>query len=169
MRSILLASPILCATSLLAQPDTLWIPTYGSMVPHAVMYQPVSMEAQSKRIGKFASDTSTIAVSMDYKRGHPSGVYRAYYPDGRPLVFAVYGWDTPHGDWTEYDEMGAVSLKGQYRQGLREGLWAFKKEGIIGHYKEGRKHGNWKYYQNGRIQRTEKFKKDKLVRTRTFN
>ncbi|HRF80476.1 MAG TPA: hypothetical protein PL070_10365 [Flavobacteriales bacterium] len=169
MRPILLACLLLFGTSLLAQPDTLWIPTFGTVVPHAVVYTPVSMEPQSKRIGKFALDTSTVAVSMDYKRGHPSGVYRAYYPDGRPLVFAVYGWDTPHGDWTEYDEMGAVSLKGQYRQGLREGLWAFKKEGIIGHYKEGRKHGNWKYYQNGRIQRTEKFKKDKLVRTRTFN
>jgi len=169
MRAILLACTILFGSVLLAQPDTLWVPSFGTLVPHVVVYQPVSTEPQSKRIGKFAADTSTVAVSMDYKRGHPSGVYRAYYPDGRPLVFAVYGWDTPHGDWTEYDEMGAVSLKGQYRQGLREGLWAFKKEGIIGHYKEGRKHGNWKYYQNGRIQRTEKFKKDKLVRTRTFN
>lgn len=169
MKSLLLTFSVLTALPLLAQPDTLWIPTNGAMVPHAVVYEPVRMDPQYKRIGKFATDTNKVAVNLDYKRGHPSGVYRAYFPDGRPLIFAVYGWDAPHGDWTEYDEVGAISLKGQYRQGLRDGLWAFRQEGIVGHYKEGLKHGKWKYYENGRIRRTEYFKKDKLVRTRTFN
>jgi antitoxin component YwqK of YwqJK toxin-antitoxin module len=154
--------------ALSAQPDTLWVPTNGQLLPYAVVYEPVRMDAQYKRIGKFAVDTTKVAVSMDHKRGHASGVYRAYYPDGRPLIFAVYGWDSPHGDWTEYDETGAVSLKGQYRGGLRDGTWAFKKEGIIGHYKNGLKHGTWKHYEGSIPVRTEKYKKDKLKRTKTL-
>lgn len=168
-KPLLLALLIATSLHLHAQPDTLWIPTSGAMMPHAVVYEPVRMAPQYVRIGKFADDTSRTAVRIDYKRGHPSGVFRAYYPDGRPLIFAVYGWDTPHGDWTEYDETGAVSLKGQYRRGLREGVWAFRKEGIVGHYKNGLKHGKWKYYEGGRITRTEIHKKDVLVRTRTYN
>lgn len=168
MKQTLTALAILFSPLLFAQPDTLWIPSNGVMVPHAVVYEPVRMDPQYKRIGKFAEDTSKVAVSMDYKRGHQSGVYRAYYPDGHPLIFAVYGWDKPHGDWTEYDEVGTVSLKGQYRVGLRDGTWYFKKEGIIGHYKKGLKHGKWKYLEGGVAVRTEKYKKDKLKRTKTL-
>ncbi|MCB0766888.1 MAG: hypothetical protein KDB95_06735 [Flavobacteriales bacterium] len=169
MNRSLLVLAMTCTVAAHAQPDTLWVPTSGVMVPHAVAYEPISDAPQYKRIGRFVADTSRIAVSMDYKRGHPSGVYRAYYPDGRPLIFAVYGWDSPHGDWTEYDEQGNVSLKGQYRRGLRDGTWAFRKDGIVGHYKEGMKHGKWKYYEKGRVTRSEKYRKDELVRTRTFN
>lgn len=168
MKFLRRAIPIIIPTALFAQPDTLWIPTNGAVVPHAVLYEPVRMDPQYKRIGKFASDTSKVAVSMDYKRGHASGVYRAYYPDGRPLIFAVYGWDSPHGDWTEYDASGEVSLKGQYRSGLRDGTWMFKKDGILGHYKKGKKHGKWKYFSGDTPVRSEKYKRDKIVRTRNF-
>lgn len=168
MKQILTALALVLHTFLSAQPDTLWVPTNGALVPHAVVYEPVRQDPQYKRIGKFTSDTSKVAVRMDYKRGHASGVYRAYYPDGRPLIFAVYGWDSPHGDWTEYDETGGISLKGQYRGGLRDGTWAFRKEGILGHYKKGLKHGKWRYFHGSIPVRTEKYKKDKLKRTRTM-
>lgn len=169
MKTILLAPCLFLSTLLCAQPDTLWVPSNGTMVPHAVVYGPVRMDPQYKRIGKYATDTTKVAVSMDYKRGHASGIYRAFYPDGRPLIFAVYGWDSPHGDWTEYNEVGAISLKGQYREGKRDGTWAFKQDGIIGHYKEGQKHGIWKYYEGARPVRSEKYIRDRLIRTRNFN
>ncbi|MCB0770446.1 MAG: hypothetical protein KDC00_08575 [Flavobacteriales bacterium] len=151
-----------------AQPDTLWIPNNGHITPHGVTYDPISNEPSSRRIGRFTNDTSRVAVELDYKRGTPSGVYRAFYPDGRPLIFAVYGWGTPHGDWTEYDEMGNVSLKGQYRQGERKGPWMFREEGIKGRYKHGVKNGLWKYYEKGRVVRSEKYRKGKMVRTRNY-
>ncbi|HPF92272.1 MAG TPA: hypothetical protein PLL57_16535 [Flavobacteriales bacterium] len=169
MNRSLLVLAITCTLAAHAQPDTLWIPTRGETTPYAVVYEPVRVDAQYQRVGRFTVDTARIAVTMDYKRGHASGIYRAYYPDGRPLIFAVYGWDSPHGDWTEYDELGGITLKGQYRRGLRDGTWAFRKDGIVGHYKEGLKHGKWKYYEQGRITRTERYRKDELVRTRTFN
>lgn len=168
MRSISLTLALSLPLLSVAQPDTLWVPTGGQLVPYAVVYEPVRPDAQYTRLGKFAVDTSRVAVSLGYKRGHVSGVYRAYYPDGRPLIFAVYGWDSPHGDWTEYDETGAVSLKGQYRAGLRDGTWAFRQEGIVGHYQKGKKHGKWKYYQGSSPVRSEHYKRDELVRTRTY-
>ena len=81
----------------------------------------------------------------------------------------VYGWKTLHGDWTEYAEDGSVSLKGQYRQGLRDGPWAFRKDEVLGHYKKGQKHGEWKYYANGITIRTEKYKRGSLKRKRNFD
>ncbi|MBK8532207.1 MAG: hypothetical protein IPL64_09970 [Flavobacteriales bacterium] len=160
---------ILPTFALFAQPDTLWVPDHGVLKPYGVTYDPVRMDAQYKRIGRFVQDTGRIAVEMDYKRGFPSGVFRAFYPDGRPLIFAVYGWKTLHGDWTEYAEDGSVSLKGQYRQGLRDGPWAFRKDEVLGHYKKGQKHGEWKYYANGITIRTEKYKRGSLKRKRNFD
>jgi len=162
---LLLAHVVLRST---AQPDTLWIPTQGQLVPWAVQYEAVRTDPQFTRIGRFVSDTSRVAVQLDYKRGFPSGVYRAFYPDGRPLIFAVYGWKTLYGDWTEYDEFGAVSVKGKYENGLRDGPWAFRKEGIRARYKNGLKHGKWKTIEGGRTVRVDKYRKDKLKRSQTI-
>ena len=168
MKNVLIAFAFCVPAFAVAQPDTLWIPGDSEVVPYAVRYTPISQEAQSKRIGRFAFDTTRVAVEMDYKRGTPSGIYRAFYPDGRPLIFAVYGWGTLHGDWTEYAQTGEVTLKGQYRQGERRGTWAFREEGIKGHYKHGVKHGLWKYYEKGRVVRSEKYRRGRMVRTRNY-
>ncbi|MCW5897777.1 MAG: hypothetical protein KIT10_00795 [Flavobacteriales bacterium] len=141
-----------------AQPDTLLVPSGDTTFAFAVVYDRPEPAEQYKLIGRYAHDTSAVAVRLDMKRGKPSGVYRAYFPDGRPLIFAVYGWGYLHGDWTEYDEMGRVTLKGQYREGMREGTWAFRREGILGHYRKGLKHGKWKTYVNGRVVRIEKWR-----------
>lgn len=162
------ACSVLLGGNSLAQPDTLWVPVQGGVQPYAVRYEPVRMDPQYKRIGHFAFDTTKVAVELGYQRGQPSGIYRAFYPDGRPLIFAVYGFGSLHGDWTEYAEDGSITLKGQYRQGKRDGPWAFRTEGIIGHYKKGEKHGKWKYFLNGRQTRQEKFKKGALKRTKNF-
>lgn len=169
MKRLLFFYWIFFPSFLVSQPDTLWVPTDGSPIPYAVQYEPVRNDAQYVRIGHFTFDTSRVAVKLDYKRGYPSGVYRAFYPDGRPLIFAVYGWKTLHGDWAEYDETGLITLKGKYKHGKRSGKWALKKEDTIGHYKKGLKHGKWSYTENGRVIRTEKYKKGVLKRTRTFS
>lgn len=140
-----------------AQPDTLYVPSGDTVFTYAVAYEPERDLEQYTRIGRYAHDTSKVAVSLGYRRGKPSGVYRAFFPDGRPLIFAVYGWGSLHGDWTEYDEFGRITIKGQYRDGVREGTWAFRKEGIVGKYHEGLKHGKWKYYANGKLVRIEKY------------
>lgn len=164
MRHLFPALLLTAASPLAAQPDTLYITEHGSTSPYAVVYPTYTSEGDFRLVGRYALDTSRVAVELDHKRGRPCGVYRAYYPDGRPLILAVYGYNGLHGDWTEYDEQGRITVKGQYREGEREGTWAFRAEGIVGHYREGLRHGKWKYFQNGRLVREVKYHKDKLVK-----
>ncbi|MBK6775650.1 MAG: hypothetical protein IPG74_07290 [Flavobacteriales bacterium] len=151
-----------------AQPDSLFIPSGDTVYTYAVEYSPELSAALYTRVGKFAHDTTRVAVELRYQRGKPCGVYKAFYPDGKPLIFAVYGWGFLHGDWSEYDEFGRIAIKGQYHNGLREGIWAFRAQGIVGRYKEGKKHGKWKYYRNGRIYKTEKYHEDTLLKGSTY-
>lgn len=168
MRSLLLASILLAYGAAFAQPDTLFILSGDTLFEMPVVYEPVKDLEQYTRVGRYADDTSNVAVRLDYKRGKPSGVYRAFYPDGKPLIFAVYGWGSLSGDWTEYDEFGRISVKGQYRDGARDGTWAFRSEGIVAKFKNGEKHGKWKYYANGKLVRIEKYHQGKLVQGGSF-
>ena len=166
---VLWALLTLAVSPLSAQPDTLFVASGDSVYRYPVEYEPILETEQFKRRGWYAFDSTRTAVTLDYKRGRPSGVYRAYYPDGKPLVFAVYGWGSLHGDWTEYDEFGRVVVKGQYRDGQRSGTWAFRDQGIVGHYKDGLKHGKWKYYdRNDRLIRVEKYRQGELLPGHTY-
>jgi antitoxin component YwqK of YwqJK toxin-antitoxin module len=164
MKLLLIAAAFTGALATQAQPDTLYVPQGDSTYAYAVVYDPVMVTEQYKLIGHYAHLPERVAVEMGHKRGRPSGVYRAFYPDGRPLIFAVYGWGSPHGDWTEYDEVGRVTIKGQYRDGQRDGVWAFRRLGIVGHYRKGEMHGKWKTYENGKLARVSKYRRGKLLK-----
>lgn len=163
MRITLSLLSILFAGVAFSQPDTLYVPSGDAVFPFAVIYDTIVPAEQYKVIGRYAHQPDRIAVELDHKRGKPSGVYRAYYPDGKPLIFAVYGWGSLHGDWTEYDEFGRIAIKGKYRDGLRDGLWAFRKLGIIGKYKDGLKHGKWKTYVEGNVVGFSRYRKGELI------
>jgi hypothetical protein len=167
MRSATLIA-FLIGSALQAQPDTLYVPSGDTVFAFAVVYDPVEPAEQYRLVGRFAHNPEQVAVHLDHKRGKPCGVYRAWYPNGTPLIFAVYGWGFLHGDWTEYDEYGRVAIKGQYRQGLRDGTWSFRQEGLVGSYRKGLKHGKWKTYRNGRVVLVEKFRDGELVPGGTF-
>ncbi|HEY0978567.1 MAG TPA: hypothetical protein VGE21_13930 [Flavobacteriales bacterium] len=163
LRDLLLVSAFAGAFALHAQPDSLYVTgADGSIHAHAVVYPPLQTVERFIHVGHYAFDTTRMAVRMDFKRGRPSGVFRAYYPDGARMIFAVYGWGSLHGDWTEYGPTGEITVKGQYRNGKRDGRWAFRSEGILGRYKDGLKSGKWKYYQDGKLSRSERYRKDKL-------
>lgn len=169
MRPVLLLMAMVLTATAIAQPDSLFVTTKAEgTIAYAVIYDPVEPAEQYTMVGRYAFDTARVAVRLGFKRGKPSGVYRAYYPDGRPLIFAVYGWGSLHGDWTEYNEFGRVTLKGQYRDGLRDGTWAFRTQGIVGKYKEGLMHGKWKFYENNTVARVSKYRKGKLMKGSEF-
>jgi hypothetical protein len=108
LRKLLPMAALACGGLLHAQPDTLYVPGDDATVQALAVHYPALQQVERfVHIGHYAFDTTRMAVRMDYKRGKPSGIFRAYYPDGRPLIFAVYGWGSLHGDWTEYDPWAA--------------------------------------------------------------
>ena len=167
-RHFTLLSCLVLGATLGAQPDTLYVPSGDTTYAFPLVHGPLKDAEAFVRTSHYAFDTTRVATTLSFRRGKPSGVYRAFYPDGRPLIFAVYGWGSLHGDWTEYDEQGRVSLKGQYRMGVREGTWAFRNQGIVGEYKDGVPHGKWRYYEGGRLARVEKWHKGKLLQGSTY-
>ena len=80
------------------------------------------------------------------------------------MEYGIYGWGYLHGNWIEYDEFGEMVVKGFYRNGMKDGKWAFLSEGILGNYRKGLKHGRWKYYEGNRLVRQERYKRDILVK-----
>lgn len=164
MNRILFVVFALVASQMVAQPtDTLFVNSADSTYAYAIDFEPERDTTAYTRVASYHFDPSRVAVELDYKRGKPCGKYKTYYPDGKLMEFAVYGWGYLHGSWTEYDEFGAIAVKGFYKNGKRDGLWNFKYLGIIGNYKNGLKHGRWRYYTGNRLIRTERYKKDQLV------
>lgn len=158
LRTLFLSFTLFLIQALHAQPDSLYIAEKVVTVAYAVTYPPLKTAESFTHEGRYAMDTSRIAVRLGFKRGKPCGVYRAWYPDGAPMIFAVYGWGYLNGDWTEYGQDGRITVKGKYKEGKRDGIWAFREQGIVGHYKDGKKHGKWKYYENGRLVRFERYR-----------
>ncbi len=145
------------------QPDSLFIQEHGTTTAYGVVYPPLKTAESFTHEGRFAMDTSRVAVRLGYKRGKPCGVYRAWFPDGAPMIFAVYGWGFLEGDWTEYAQDGHITVKGGYKAGKRDGAWSFRDQGIVGHYKHGKKHGKWKYYENGHLVRFERYRDGEAI------
>jgi antitoxin component YwqK of YwqJK toxin-antitoxin module len=162
-RILLLPIALLFVEALCAQPDSLYVEERNGTVAYAVSYPPLEQKESFTHVGRYAMDTSRVAVRLGFKRGKPCGVYRAWYPDGAPMIFAVYGWGYLEGDWTEYAPDGRITVKGKYEHGKRDGTWAFRAQGIMGHYKDGLKDGKWKYYENGRLVRFERYRKGELI------
>ncbi len=72
-----------------------------------------------------------------------------------------------------YKKSGNKGFKGQYKNGLKTGLWEFwydnGKQKLIGTYKNGVKTGNWKYwYRNGNLRIDSNYKDGRLVDTNTW-
>lgn len=162
-RSLFLSLALLLGARIHAQPDSLFVPEHGGTVAYAVVYPPLGTGESFTHEGRYAMDTARVAVRLSYKRGKPCGVYRAWYPDGAPMIFAVYGWGYLEGDWTEYAQDGHITVKGTYQKGKRDGTWAFRDQGIIGHYKDGLKDGKWKYFENGHLVRLEHYRAGELA------
>ncbi len=157
-RLLLLSCALSLFGALRAQPDSLFIEEREGTIAYAVAYPPLKKVESFTHEGRYVMDTSRVAVRLGYKKGKPCGVYRAWYPDGALMIFAVYAWGYLEGDWTEYGQDGHITVKGKYKDGKRNGTWAFRDQGIVGHYKDGLKHGKWKYYENGVVVRFERYR-----------
>lgn len=164
---IILIFCTLCSLSN-AQFDSLHFEFEGRSWSEKIQYPPKPDTNYFVWQGSYPGNLNQTAITIPYKRGKPSGLVRAYYPNGQKLFRVVYGWGKLHGDWIEFDESGTVTVKGQYRDDLRHGVWYFAKERLRGKYRKGKKHGKWKYYSGRRVVAIEKFFRGRFKSRRTF-
>jgi len=134
-------------------------------VAYKVIYQPTAYKRIfSKKIAVFANDTSVRAIGKNYTNNYLNGIYRAYYPSGKLLVFANYYNEKLNGDWTWYSEKGDIITKGKFRNNIKHGYWAYRHVKLYGRYKNGVKHRTWiKYDVNGQKQKSF-YRRGRLVR-----
>ena len=83
LRKLLFHATLLVGTLLYAQPDSLYIPENGETVAYAVVYEPVQNVERFRREGKYAFDTSRVAVQIDGQSPRPRVRSRTRPPRGR--------------------------------------------------------------------------------------
>lgn len=86
-----------------------------------------------------------------YRVGKPSGIWKWYYPNGE--LRKEEDWLRGYRDGTvlEYDSLGNILVRGNYREDLPDGRWQvtindFK---AVGNYRDGLENGMWKFYYDG--------------------
>lgn len=121
------------------------VPIDTSFIAYKVIYTTtLTKSVFSKEIAVFANDTSKIAVEKNFTNNYQNGIYKAYYPSGRLMVLAIYANSKINGDYTYYDELGKILIKGKYRAGTKHGYWAYRYLNCYGKYFNGKKTGRWK-------------------------
>lgn len=115
--------------------------------------------------GYYPLPGSPLAVHYHWKFGKIYGAYRAYYPNGGLIEFGVYADGMRHGEWTVYGEQEEVLIKGKYKNGVKDGYWAYRAEGWYGRYKNGHKKGRWKRIENGYVVEYQNYKAPKTSKS----
>jgi antitoxin component YwqK of YwqJK toxin-antitoxin module len=89
------------------------------------------------------------------KNEKPDGEWKWYYENTDLLRRdEVYSEGVENGTFIEYSDTGSIETKGEYMDGLEQGLWVYQLGDIKmeGSYKDGKRDGIWKYYlDNGNI------------------
>ena len=125
------------------------IPIDTSFITYKVIYKKtLTKDVFSKQIAVFASDTSKIALEKNYTNNYQNGIYKTYYPSGKLMVLAIFANAKMNGDYTYYDELGKILIKGKYKAGIKHGYWAYKYLNCYGKFFNGQKTGRWKCQNN---------------------
>jgi hypothetical protein len=109
-----------------------------------VIYKPIENSTYYfKKVAVFADDTSQVAVEKSYNKLGQNGAYKVYYPNGRLKIKTVFANNKINGEWIWYDEARLILIKGNYKNGVKHGYWAYKSKKHFGKYKNGLKHKKW--------------------------
>ncbi len=112
-----------------------------------VIYKPKNTSGYYfKKVAVFANDTSQIAIEKSYTNYGQNGIYKVYYPNGKLKIKTVFANNKIFGEWTYYGLDGIIITKGNYREGVKQGYWAYKSLRIYGRYKNGYKNKRWKRF-----------------------
>ena len=110
-----------------------------------------------KKIGKwiyFHKDGESIMIEENYVNGKLEGVYKTFYPDGKPTIIAWYKNGKLDGKYQRFSIKNKIYEDFTYKNGKRNGYAIFynrltgeKQE--EGNYKDNVKVGLWKFYIDG--------------------
>lgn len=123
--------------------DTVQIDT-TFVVYDVVLQKTLTNGIYTKEFYVFADDTTTVAIEKNYTYNYLNGIYRAYYPSGKPMVKTIIANSKPYGEFTFWDKAGEVAIKGLYKEGIKHGFWAYRYLKCYGRYRHGKKSGKWK-------------------------
>ena len=134
-----------------------------------VIYRPdIQTKFYTKKVAVFANDTSQIAIEKSYTNLGKSGLYKAYYPNGKLKIKTVYAKDKLNGEWTYFDSNGEIKTKGAYQAGVKNGFWAYRTLKIYGRYKDGLRHRKWYRINVNNKKEKSTYKKGVLLRGKGF-
>lgn len=160
---LLLALMGLVANMLKAQQKFLKVYYPDDTLSFELDYKSVDSLEEGKLVAFYKKHPHQIAFEKNYYYGKQSGIYKAYYPSGRTMIFSVYQAGKRHGDWTYYGTDGSIREKAKYKEGSRHGFYINKVEKYQGRYKNGLKHGKWEYNLGTAAYRKEYFANGKLT------
>ena len=70
---------------------------FGPLISPQAKAKVLKLIAEGKAY--YAFDTSRIAYVKYFAYGKQSGRYMEYYPNGKPMLLAIYQYGELHGDW----------------------------------------------------------------------
>jgi antitoxin component YwqK of YwqJK toxin-antitoxin module len=141
----LLLSFFLCSLFSYAQPSIITVEMADTSIQYPLTYKQLDSLESGVLKAYYAFDTSRIAYVKYFAYGKQSGRYMEYYPNGKPMLLAIYQYGELHGDWTKYDSSGAVLIKAKYRDNQKNGFWINRRTKVQGRYRNNLKHGKWEY------------------------
>ena len=117
-------------------------------------------------IKKIFYDDGAVAEILNYTDGKRNGNYKKYGVNEKILEDLNYKNDELHGEATYYDGLGNISIQGQYKEGLKSGVWKTYEKGKVVKEETSRKFStkNFEYIINAKGEKIPGEMKDREVR-----
>lgn len=154
------------AQQLFSQQTTHVIIEENDTTEYELMYNALDSLEKGELVANFKENPNQIAVHKRYFLGKQSGVTKTYFPNGTIYEIMVYQKGQKEGDYSRFNSLGELTIKAQYKEGVKSGFFINKKESIQGRYLNGKKHGKWEYYVGSPAYEKKFFKQGELVEKR---
>ena len=117
-------------------------------------------------IKKIFYDDGAVAEILIYTDGKRNGNYKKYGVNEKILEDLNYKNDELHGEATYYDGLGNISVQGQYKEGLKSGVWKTYEKGKVVKEETSRKYTskNFEYTINAKGEKIPGEMKDRAVK-----
>ena len=96
-------------------------------------------------VKKIFYNDGAIAEILNYSDGKRNGNYKRYGVNEKILEDLNYKNDELHGEATFYDGLGNVIIKGQYKEGLKSGVWKTYEKGKVVKEEKAKKYSSKNY------------------------